>query len=242
MYGLYGYLLAKGQIAFLNAKYDDPDFIAVYPEVYNGNETGAKTVVRYILQTPGMMSSFGVPGPSVERLKSYNDHIFVFSKIYDPYEVDNDHLFFLPILNLHVFKAFNNRDNHKNNKRTKTAFLVGKGINTYKHPDDAIEITRKFATDQKALADLLNECDMLYCYDRLSAMMDIARLCGCKVRYYGNFSKEELQKYEPGTNGLTYKDEDERQLKVFDFRSHYKDLITEFDSKLDTFIDITQSS
>ena len=53
MWGLYGWLLAKGQIAYVNATYENPDFVAIYPEIYHGNPTGANTVVRYILnKTP----------------------------------------------------------------------------------------------------------------------------------------------------------------------------------------------
>jgi len=165
MWGLYGWLLAKGQIAYINAQYDTSHFIAIYPEIYHGNEAGADTVVRYILQTPGVMSSYGVPSPTTEQFKTdpqyKNDKFFVFSQIYNTLEVKSNHILFLPILNLHVFKRKN-----KHQKRNKTCFLVGKGINQMKHPKDSIELTRSFAIDQQALADILNECHTFYCYDR----------------------------------------------------------------------------
>ncbi|MBI4058103.1 hypothetical protein HY405_02235 [Candidatus Microgenomates bacterium] len=66
MWGLYGWLLAKGQIVNVNLKYPDPNFIAIYPEVYQGNPIGANTVVRYILQKPGMMGK-GTPGTASFR-------------------------------------------------------------------------------------------------------------------------------------------------------------------------------
>ena len=231
VYGLYGALLMKGQIVFMNAKIDT-NFIGIYPEIYHGNDMGATTVVRWVLQTPGIMANYGIPGPDTNEIKATSDHIYVFSKIYDTIGVADDHILFLPILNLHLFK-------NQKKKRTKTCFLIGKGINQNKHPDDAIELTRQFAFDQQALADLLNECSVLYCYDRLSAMMDIARLCGCRVQYYGDFSKDKLSLYETGMNGLGYRDE-EIKLDTDEFRNHYKDMITIFNNRLDNFIENTQ--
>jgi len=230
MYGLYGWLLAKGQLAYLNATFESPNFVAVYPEIYQGNITGSNNVVRYILQTPGVMNLYGVPG---ETTFPKNDKIFVFSKIYDTFGVDDDHLMFLPILNLHLFKDYGK-------KRKKTCYMVGKGENQHNHPEHSFELTREFALDQRALADKLNECQTLYIYDRCSAMMEIARLCGCRVKYYGNFKKEDLEKYEPGMNGITYKDEEDIPLDVDAFNEHYRGMIKLFEKKLDKFIEITQ--
>ena len=69
MWGLYCWLLAKGQIAYVNATYDNGNFVAIYPEIYHGNPTGANTVVRYILNKPGVMgtsvqSGVFTPGPT----------------------------------------------------------------------------------------------------------------------------------------------------------------------------------
>ena len=173
MWGLYGWLLTKGVIAYTNSTSDDPDsFVAIYPEIYRGNEAGARTVVRYILNEPGTMSLYGTPGPS-NFPKS--DLIYTFSKMF--YKTDDEHTLFLPILDLNTFY-----DQKK--KRTKTAFFVGKGTNKFKHPDDAIEITREFSHDQEELASLLNECEVLYSYDPVSAMTEISRLCGCRVVLY----------------------------------------------------------
>lgn len=232
MYGLYGWLLSKGEIAYLNTQIDVPS-IGIYPEIYHGNDMKADKVVRWILQTPGIMATGGQGGPLTEEILATSDDIYVFSKIYDTVGVDNDHILFLPILNTNVF-------NYRVQKRSKTCYLVGKGKNQNKHPFNSFELTREFAQDQQALANLLNECDTLYCYDRLSAMMDIARLCGCKVRYYGDFSKDELSLYETGMNGITYKDEDEVELKTHLFQEHYMGMKDIFSKRLDKFIEESQ--
>jgi hypothetical protein len=238
MYGMRSWLETKGQIVMMNAKFEDPDFITIYPEITNGHPTGSNTVVRYILQTPGLMQSYGVPSPTTEEYKTnpiyQNDSFYVFSRIYDTFGVPDDHVLFLPILNLHIFKD-------QGKKRTGTCYLVGKGQNQHKHPKEhSFEITREFAQDQQALADMFNRCHTFFCYDRLSASMDIARLCGCKVQYYGDFSITDLMKYETGMNGLGYTNE-KVQLDTKKFRDHYEGMIETFSKRLDKFIEATQA-
>lgn len=233
MWGLYGWLLAKGQIAYMNQVPVKGDFIAVYPEIQHGNPAGASTVVRYILNKPGVMGSLTPQGfntgPTTFDPK---DKIYVFSRIFDTFKVDYQKILFLPILNLYQFVD-------QGKKRTKTCYLIGKGHNKLIHPKDSIEITRDFAHDQQALTDLLNECTVLYGYDKMSAMYEIARLCGCRVKYYGGYDEDELSLYEPGMNGFGIDGED-KKLYVHEFREHYKEMVRLFDSRLDNFIKDTQ--
>lgn len=233
MWGLYGWLLAKGQVAYMN-RWPDGDKVAIYPEIQRGNPANASTVVRYILNTPGIMGAIyddgrKEPGPTKFDEK---DKIYVFSKIYDTFGVDYNHLLFLPIADLHVFK-----DQKK--KRKKTCYLIGKGKNKLIHPKDSIELNRKFAMDQNALADVLNECECLYGYDPMSAMYELARLCGCRVKYFGSMEDEDIEKYEPGMNGFGLNGED-KPLYTDEFREHYINMIRSFDTKLDMLIEETQ--
>lgn len=229
MYGLYGALLAKGQVAFLNAQYDDPDFIAIYPEIYQGNDTGAKSVVRYLLAPPGEMSHNGYPGPVSFPA---TDKIYSFSKMI--YDTDDNHTLFLPILNTNLFKD-------QGRPRKKMCFYTGKKQNLGLHPEGAIEVTRQFAGDQNALADLLNECCVMYCYDHRTAMTEIARLCGCRVVVIPSvLSKEQFELYEPGMNGISWGLEEEKLLDTVEFRRHYLEMKDLFWKKLDWFIEDTQ--
>ena len=236
MYGLYGWLLAKGQIAYLNAQVDIPS-IAIYPEIYHDNPAGSETVVRYILNKPGFMSSYGKQGPT-----TFNPHdkIYVFSKIYDTFNSFEDNIMFLPILNLNVFRDYGK-------KRTKKCVFVGKGIDLdIPETKGLVRINRELALDQKNLADFLNECQIMYSYENPTAMVEIARLCGCKVVFLPDgcltkYTEEELKtKYEPGMEGVGW-----GEPVKFDsdkFREHYKSLIDDFSIKLDKFIDETQNS
>lgn len=231
MYGLYGALLAKGHVAFLNATYDDPNFIAVYPEIYNGNDTGAKTVVRYILAPLGEMTHNGYPGPTAYPK---TDLIYSFSRMI--LDLEDSHVLFLPILNTYVFKDYGK-------KRDKKCFYVGKKNNLGVHPPEAVELKREFAVDQNALADFLNECEVMYCYDHRTAMTEVARLCGCRVVVIPSVVPlEQFKLYEPGMNGISWGLEEEVPLDTKKFRDHYLHMKEVFDKKLDLFITETQNA
>jgi hypothetical protein len=231
MWGLYGWLLAKGQLAFANQMTNIPS-VAIYPEIAHGNDLMGSKVIRYILQKPGMMGS-GTPGINFKAgPESFDpsDILYVFSRVYDEWNSPDDRILFLPIIDLHTFKD-------QGKKRTKKAFYVGKGYNLGKHPQEAEELVRG-TKDQQELADYLNECETLYVYDHLSAIMECARLSGCKVVYLGDMPEEQLKLYEPGMNGLGYGNE--VGLDTLAFRNHYQDMIKTFDKKLDKFIEDTQ--
>ena len=236
MWGIYGWLLAKGQIVYANETIQGQDSIAIYPEVIHGNPLEATKIVRYILNKPGLMgkgtpgTSTFVPGPTQF---DPSDELYYFSRLFGKAK-DQNHYMFLPIINTYLF-----RDQGK--KRTKIAYFVGKGVNTNIHPQNAILIDRNFAQDQQALADLLNECEMLYCYDFVTAMTEVSRLCGCRVIIIPSvYTRKQFESYEPGLNGISWGKDEEIKLNTQAFRNHYLKMKEEFDKKLDMFISNTQ--
>lgn len=240
MYGLYGALLMKGQVAYLNQKPSTGDFIAIYPEIERGNPAGASTVVRYILNKPGVVDAIYTDGSIKKGPTEFdpNDKLYYFSRLFG--EANEDHYMFLPILNTHLFKD-------QGKKRTKVAYFVGKGMkdpnyeSKFIHPSNAIRIEREMAQDQQALADLLNECEVLYCYDPVSAMTELCRLCGCRVVMVNPiYSKDEFKKYEAGMNGISWGKDEGVQLDVKGFKSHYRQLRRNFVLALERFIEETQ--
>lgn len=226
MYGLYGWLLAKGCEAYMNQLPNDKnpnDVIAIYPEIQYGNPVGTDKVMRYVLNTPGVMQAsdqYGRPLPQPENFDG--EHVYYFSRMFGDVS-DTDHYLFLPVINLQTFKDLGR-------KRTKTCYLIGKGKNGNAHPRDSIELNREVARDQRKLNEILNECHTMYCYDNLTAMMEVARLAGCKVSYHGDYTLDELKKYEPGLNGI------DSTLNVTLFRNRYISMIDTFEKRLDTFI------
>ncbi len=234
MYGLYGALLLKGEVVIPNAVFNDSEnVVGIYPEIIHGNELQAKTVVRYILNKPGVMASNGIPGPKVF---GKDDLLFTFSKMF--MDLPEERVMFLPVINTAVFY-----DQKKT--RTKTAVFFGKGDNTSVHPEDSIVIDRTLAQDQELLANLLSECHTIYSYDPVSAMTEVARLCGCKVIYCNRtYNRSDYDKYEPGTLGMTFPDEDTiQELDTEAFTAQYKGLQAQFlQDKLPKFIEITQKA
>ena len=238
MWALIDALRGKGQKVFVNTIMEGQDAIAVYPELAHGNPLMGDHVVRWILSWPGFIGG----GPT-EFPKT--DEIFVFSKIYDVFGVDDDHLMFLPAIDINIF--------HRTNfgKRTKKCKYVSKGIDLHLPELEGVEeLHKEMAVDQQALADYLNECEVLYSYDPASAIFECARLCGCRVviippkKYphspYGKMTKKQFSRYEPGMNGISWGLKENNPLDAEKFMNHYIDLITKFDQQLNKFIEITQ--
>ena len=231
-------LRERGQQVYVNAVIRDQDFIAVYPELTCGNPFNAKRVVRWILSWPGFIGG----GPTKF---DKTDQIFVFSKIYNTFGVDDDHLMFLPAIDINIF--------HRTNfgKRTKQCKYVSKGTDLHlRELEEVEELHKEMAVDQQRLADYLNECEVLYSYDPASAIFECARLCGCRVviipnkgyahSKYGKMTKKEFSQYEPGMNGLSFGLDEHIELDTDKFMNHYIDMIMEFDRKLNFFIEETQ--
>lgn len=231
LYGLIGWLLAKGQIVVPNGQGDE--FITIYPDVINGNPFNSKRVVRYLLNAPGVMGMGGVPGTTVFHPL---DNIYFFSELYNTIGVDKDHIMFLPILDLHTFKVTNK------GKRKHKCKLIGKGKDIHLPETEGLfELTRQFSKNQQALADYLNECEVMYSYDNNSAMFEIARLCGCRVVVIPSlYDKDTFEKYEPGMNGISYGLEENIDLDAVEFTNHYKGMVKTFEDKLEGFINETQ--
>lgn len=239
MYGLYGHLLARGQVAFLNSKLPETEFVGIYPDIYEGNDMEATKVVRYMLNFPGTMGRFNPTTGLYDagQIKfGKNDDIYFFSRVFDTIGVDDDHILFLPILNLHIFKD-------QKRKRTKNAVFFGKGehLDTTRHPEGCVALDRAKCNDQQALADLLNECQTIYIYDQVTAMTELSRLCGTRVVVFPyEITKEQFSVYEPGLNGISWEKDEGNKLDVKDFRKHYEDMIKTFEIRLEHFIERTQ--
>lgn len=225
MYALYGALLAKGLVVVPNAMFPG-EFVGIYPEIVNGNPMEATTVVRYLLNEPGVMSGNGQPSPT-----SFpeTDYLFSFSKLFTP-DFPEEKIMFLPAIDTRTFY-------NKGKVRKANAVFIGKGIDTREHPEGCWLIDRGVAANQNELADQLNECKTLYTYDPVSAMTEIARLCGCNVVYLGKkYTKEDYERYEPGINGISF-DGTPTELDCETFTKHYRDLQARFNDKLELFID-----
>lgn len=194
-----------------------PDWIAIYPEVVSGNPWTAPRVVRYILNSPGKLGGDSTYDPS--------EIVFSYSPLFS-----DAPLLHLPAVELDIYT-----DRHE--PRQGAAVYVGKGVETQAILG-ATRITLDMREDRHALADVLNRVSVLYSFDPVSGMLDVARLCGCPVVILSDVHRAELDRGMDWTGvGFGYVP------PPFDsaaFREHYHALIDTFHEQLASFIRITQ--
>lgn len=146
--------------------------IAVYPEQVYGNEMEGDVVVRYILHRPG---NFGGP-------KTYpkTDLLFAYSEFWNREAALN----LPPERILHVTNLDSAVFNNRKLPRHGCLRYRGKGRQPGNPHADAHPVVGPNVSGpdgQARLADQLNRCKRLFCYDNATAMVDIALLCGCPV-------------------------------------------------------------
>lgn len=187
-------------------KGDRKNVIAVYPEVTHGNPYHCGHVVRLLLHLPAF---FGGP-----KEFDKDDLLFTHSDIFN-HEIGlpEDHVLHIPYLNTDVFC-------NQNLKRDKIFAYKNKGIGHYPHPKlkNIPLLGTGFDFDgkegQALLCDVLNKTKVLYCYDNITAMVDIARLCGCAVVIIPDpaWKEEAIRKFDGwDIGGIGYGLEEEAQ-------------------------------
>ena len=134
----------------------------IYPEVVSGNPFGAKRVIRYILNVPGLLG--GTKEYALDEIKvAYNEALGKYA---------DGEILTTPIIEPYF--------RNEGLQRSGALVWIGKGINDFMIKG-ATEITRYYPRDRKQLARLLNEAEILYTYDDFTMLTDEALLCGCKV-------------------------------------------------------------
>ncbi|WP_225547800.1 glycosyltransferase [Chromobacterium violaceum] len=148
--------------------------IVVYPEVLHGNPLNATSVVRYILNHPGLL---GGPKdyPESDMLVFWHQDYVDFAKYADPSYI------FIPSIDTGIF---NNDDNPHDDERHLTLVYPGR----YKTAEqdfpelfkDSTVITYDWPQSHEELAALLRQGRVVYTFAN-SAIISEALLCGCPV-------------------------------------------------------------
>lgn len=140
-----------------------PNAIVVYPETVSGNPMKGNTVVRYVLNYPGLLDG--------DEEYDNKELIFTYSPIFYPG---------VPILTIPSIEDF---FYDKQLPRSGGCYWVGKGTDVAKIPDTdgMVEITYEWPETREELADLLNTKEFFYSYDNCTALIPEAEKCGCKV-------------------------------------------------------------
>jgi hypothetical protein len=179
----------------------DKDTVVVYPEIIDGNPLGLKYVVRWLLNTPGV-----VAGDENTYLKTelvYNYAPYFFAKNMANY-----------CGQLTAFELFLDEFISRNNTRAGTCFSIRKGakkaLNWHTSLDVPIDGWESKGGRQY-LVDTFNSCERFISYDHASFLSVQAALCGCLsiVVPDGITSKEEWHvKFPYFKYGIAYGEDD----------------------------------
>lgn len=146
--------------------------ITVYPEVTKGNPRNAPSVVRYILNKPGLLGGLSCFDDS-ELLFSYGHNIAP--------EGTEKNILFLPPVDSTIF---NNLNNESDGNRNGVLFYSGRyHAAPSVYPDlfkEATIITKEYPDSHSELAKLFRRSKILYCFESTSIALE-AVLCGCPV-------------------------------------------------------------
>lgn len=200
------------------------DWIAVYPEVVTGNPLNAPHVARWVLNKPGKLGGDKTYDPSEE--------VFCFAEQFNVLGVPPDRIMYLPAIELDIYT-----DRHL--PRRFTLYYVGRKRGIHR-PKRALEISPHLRRRPRRLAHVLNRAALLVCYDNMTAMNLIARLCGCPVMLVpdGEWTLKQFQEF--GMEGMGW-DEVPGPFDSDVIRAREVAAYDTFKTQLAHFIDITQS-
>ncbi|HUS12285.1 MAG TPA: hypothetical protein VMZ30_17595 [Pyrinomonadaceae bacterium] len=171
-------------------------YVAIYPETISGNPLGAKTVVRWVLNRPGLLGG--------DEVYTDSEVIFSYSDAFTPY-VKNRVCgkLYMPTINERLFYC----DDPDLSQRSLACFYVGKsewkpGI---VDRDQAFEITRENPNKQE-LGKLFRASRVLYCFDNSTILIYEALLCGCPVVIVpdGTQTRHDFEELELGMDGISW--------------------------------------
>lgn len=206
--------------------------IVVYPEIVSGNPLRGSSVVRYILNNPGLIGGDKTYAPT--------ELLFVFSKTLLQPGMSQDRVLNIPTTDTGVF--------YDDSRERDIEYLVyfGKYKKKVKgYPPDRIIYPYKPKKPEQ-LGELLRRCKKLISYDDYSALVFEATLCGCPVVVIpdGFRKKEDLEKGEVGLNGVAWGDSEAEMAKARVTLPKAKEVLSKLERDLGpslrNFIEITQ--
>lgn len=220
--------------------------IFIYPEVISGNPFGAKNVVRYIMNKPGLLGG--------DTSYDSNELIYTYTSILEKY---------IPVINFRNFQGTLNLPSieqnlfHLPNELTTLRYIfpyyVGKGKYIPGLLNEKIysEITRNpdYPASRKDLARVFSNSNVFICFDNFSIMPHEAVLCGCPaiVVKDGTIQDSYRDMDELGSYGIIYTDTMPTEKEIDRARKdipaatmRYQEVIDQFDLDLLDFIENTQ--
>lgn len=211
--------------------------ITIYPEIVPDNPLAGKHVVRYLLNSPGVVNA-------QEITWGKSDLIFSFGREILPPGMDA-HVLQIPLINTRIY----NRDETNDQKRSgKLVFInryLARGGKLQPITADAIEISYRVPSrTPEELAALYKQAEVLYTYEPSTACFE-ALLCGCPVVYIPNelLLPKRFEGYL-GTDGCAWGTAPEAlahaKTTVHLAPKNYQEKQSSFWKQLDSFVEITQ--
>lgn len=152
--------------------------LVVYPEIVRGNPLGFRNVVRWVLNTPGVMGGRAAFGAG-ERLFAWNRTYHATAPLLRFDTVDHSLFYFDPSVAKDLVCTFV----YKGGRKRKTPELAR-----------TTEISMAWPKTREELAALLRRTKVLYSHDDNSSLLDEAKACGAEIRLV---TAEGTQDYRP---------------------------------------------
>jgi hypothetical protein len=137
--------------------------IVIYPEIVKGNPLGARNVVRWLLNKPGLLHPFE---PALGEI------YFKAGNFCEDVSLTGG----APLLTCwEVNPVYYNRGEPS---RTSTCYMVRKGSDRElnRHPEGAICLDGRTHAE---IAEVFNKSHTFYCYDEMTLYAQYAAICGC---------------------------------------------------------------
>jgi hypothetical protein len=195
----------------------DADTTAIYPEIVTGNPWNAPRVVRWVLNTPGRLGG--------DRTYPASEQVFTYSPLFA-----DAPLLYLPAVEMDIYA---------DRGLPREGALIWAGKSRVTRHIEGRAITHAMRLDRYALADALNRAEVLYSFDTMSGMIDVARMCGCPVVVVpdGAFTYDDYDR-EIGWEGIGW-DTTPAPWDPAHFRASYLAKFDTFRSQLARFVEIT---
>jgi hypothetical protein len=211
-------------------------FAALYPETVVGNPLGASTVVRWVLNRPGLLGGEAEYEPG--------EHVFYYSDVYLPYIRNAVRgKLYMPTIDESIFFC-DSPESADAPARTLACYYVGKSTWKEGHfdRDRTFEITREVPSKSE-LGKLFRASRVLYCFDNSTILIYEALLCGCPVVIIpdGTQTEEDYSRLELGTEGITWGRQPPPHVKVdvHGLKERLRKVQTDFEMQLDQLISKT---
>src|SRR3954467_1403087 len=171
-------------------------FVAIYPETVSGNPLNARTIIRWVLNRPGLLGG--------DKVYDDSELVFSYSDVFSPY-INNTIVgkLHMPTIDDSLFYCYD----ADLSKRSLECYYVGKSTwkDGFVDPLQAFEINRQ-APNKKELGKLFRSAKALYCFDNSTVLVYEALFCGCPVIVIpdGTHSKEDFAVLELGADDIAW--------------------------------------